>query len=263
MKLILCDLDGTLIGAEELVDERLKVMVDALREKGITFSLATGRTMETTSPFVEALSVQAPYIISNGACIMQGDTCLHADSFSLLPILDVIHYADSLDMTVTISNVYRERPLRVTPFVQLQRERWNRLRTLISRDEMERSSGVFQKVMFYDAERTDKVERIRDALRGYKDLYAITTFSNKAIELAPAGCNKATGIQTLTQLLGVSMEDTMVCGDYVNDIEMIQAAGIGVAVANALPEVKAAADYVCEEATAGGVLEAIRKFCGI
>lgn len=112
-----------------------------------------------------------------------------------------------------------------------------------------------------DEARSGNIQEIRDRLEPFSNQYWITTFSNKAVELGPKGCNKATGMKELAALLGVGLSQVMACGDYRNDLEMISGAGYGVAVDNALPEIKEAADYVASKPYALGVVEAIEALC--
>ena len=81
------------------------------------------------------------------------------------------------------------------------------------------------------------------------------------IEIMPQGINKAHSLELLCEKLGIRREEVMACGDNTNDAEMVIWAGLGVAVANAVDSLKAAADYVCSEERSYGVAEAIEKFC--
>lgn len=260
MKLIVCDVDGTIINADEHLSQEFIDVVTDLRNQGIYTTLATGRTLKSAKPFVESLQIDIPFIISNGACVMQGEECLYAESFSIAPILDIIRQADQMGITITISDVYSERPVRVNDYVKQQREEWGRLTGLLDLNDTDTVNGQYQKVMFYDQERAHKIDNILPLLEPYGDAFAITTYTNKAIELAPANCNKATGIAKLVQLMKIPISEVMACGDYVNDVEMVAEAGIGVAVANALPSVKEKAKYVTQAPGVEGVMEAIRKF---
>lgn len=78
-------------------------------------------------------------------------------------------------------------------------------------------------------------------------------------EIALAGCSKARGMMLVGELLNVPRENTIAMGDSANDIDMLNAAGISVAVGNALPEVKAIADFVSIPCSEGGVGYAIEK----
>ena len=80
------------------------------------------------------------------------------------------------------------------------------------------------------------------------------------MEIVAAGCSKATGVEELVRYMNCTKEEVMAIGDHTNDIEVLQLAGLGVAVANAVPEVKAVADHVTEAERSEGVIEAIQKF---
>jgi Cof subfamily protein (haloacid dehalogenase superfamily) len=92
--------------------------------------------------------------------------------------------------------------------------------------------------------------------------YFESMFSNVAfLEYVGVDTNKGSGLRELSEILGIPMEDTVACGDERNDIFMIQAAGVGVAVANAREELKAHADYITTlDNNEGAVAEAIYKF---
>ncbi|MCT8336819.1 phosphoglycolate phosphatase [Methanoculleus sp. Afa-1] len=81
-----------------------------------------------------------------------------------------------------------------------------------------------------------------------------------AIHLQTPGVSKGAALTALAREMGVSTDDMMAVGDSENDIEMLEAAGIGVAVRNAPPAVQAAADRVTEGAYGDGFVEAVKKY---
>lgn len=90
----------------------------------------------------------------------------------------------------------------------------------------------------------------------------ITTLSGgyMNIEYTLEGTTKAMGLRFLAEMLGVPMEATMACGDTQNDVDIMQAAAIGVAMGNASDDIKAIADFVTKSNNDGGVAYAIDKF---
>ena len=80
------------------------------------------------------------------------------------------------------------------------------------------------------------------------------------IEVMNAGINKGAALDALRSRLGVTREETMALGDNTNDSHLLKASGLAVSVANGVPELKAIADYVCENERSAGVEEALRKF---
>lgn len=79
------------------------------------------------------------------------------------------------------------------------------------------------------------------------------------IEIMPEKMNKAHALSLLCEHLNICREEVMACGDNTNDLEMIQWAGTGVAVANAVPQLKAEANYISSAERSCGVAEAIRE----
>ena len=105
--------------------------------------------------------------------------------------------------------------------------------------------------------RTVPVEEVREVLRDHPVQVIDTGF---AIHLQTPGINKGTTLVMLAEALGLKPEDFLAVGDAVNDTQMLQVAGIGVAVANACPDTKAAADFVAENKYGEGFIEGVKKY---
>ena len=80
------------------------------------------------------------------------------------------------------------------------------------------------------------------------------------LEVMPMGIDKAASLSKLLQMLGLTADQMICCGDGFNDITMLEYAGLGVAMANAKNEVLAAADYVTASNDENGILQVIQKF---
>lgn len=261
IKMIVSDVDGTLVDRTERIPQALVEIVERCRRAGIVFALSTGRTNELAAPFIAALGITDPCVEANGAYIRQGDVCLLEHGFSVEPIRAVLYRAHHEGLTVTLADTRVERATRRTDYVREHQQIGGRFKELLPLESIHWSRDRFQKVMVMDEHRTGKIDAIRACLAAYADRYWITTYSDKAVELGPRGCNKASGVRELAGLLQIDMRHVMACGDFWNDFEMISQVGWGVAVGNALPELKAAARYVARGTYAQGVVEAIRALC--
>lgn len=261
IRLIATDIDGTLIDDTERIPQQLIDIVQKAQQRGIHFAVATGRTKELAAEIVKTLGVTGPYVAANGACIFEGENCIYSQGFQAYSVLDILRQADLEGLTVTFSNEYTERAVRRTDYVQNHQKMGKRFQTDISFEETDWRAERFQKIMIMDENRTGKIKMYQSLIKKYNKEYSITAYSDVAIELGPPGCNKAAGLRKLTELLGLHMGQVMACGDFLNDLEMIQEAGIGVAVANAAGELKEKADYVAQKAYCYGVIEAIEKYC--
>lgn len=98
------------------------------------------------------------------------------------------------------------------------------------------------------------------AKKDLKDSYWLGLTTPKWLELMPLGITKGSGLQALTELLHIPMANVMAFGDGENDIEMLQAAGIGIAMENAMEEVKAAADDITAGNNNDGIAAALWKY---
>lgn len=101
-------------------------------------------------------------------------------------------------------------------------------------------------------------ERVRTELLGLP--LGLTDFEEASLELSPAGIDKGTGLRALAALLGVPAERTIAVGDADNDLPMLRAAGLAVAMGNANDSVRDAADVVVADNDHDGVAEAIRRY---
>lgn len=261
IKMIVSDVDGTLVDRSEKIPQELVDIVRRCQDAGIIFALSTGRTNELASPFIEALGITDPCVEANGAYIVKGDVCLLEHGFSIAPVKDILQQAHDASLTVTIADTRVERATRETDYVREHQQIGSRFIELLPLESIDWEHDRFQKVMVMDEHRTGKVHEIRRLLERHSDLYWITTYSDRAVELGPKDCNKASGVRELAALMNIDMADVMACGDFWNDFEMVSQVGWGVAVGNALPELKAAAKYVAAGQYAYGVVEAIKAIC--
>ena len=80
------------------------------------------------------------------------------------------------------------------------------------------------------------------------------------VEMVPKGHTKATGIGKMCEALGIDRTDTYAVGDSVNDLSMLEYAGVGISMGNGSPEAKAAADYVTTDLNEDGIYNAMVRF---
>lgn len=261
IRLVVSDIDSTLYTKESPIPDEFPVLIKKCQNRGILFGLATGRTQELAARFLQQLHPTAPCILANGAFILDAERVLRTHGFHVGKLRPILERACRDGLTVTVSDTQEEYPLFFTPYILEQQQLKNRFWNRIDLDSETLIQKEFVKLMIFDPDRTGKIKPYQAELQQYHDHYWVTSFSDRAVELGPKNCNKATGLKELAKILGIGMNQVMAIGDFSNDLEMIQAAGIGVAVANASDDVKAAADYVTQEPLAIGVMEALHKFC--
>ena len=124
-----------------------------------------------------------------------------------------------------------------------------------ARQALERGVDKLQGLFAKAEERNEALERIRQ-IPGT----AVTSVLEKNIEVNAKDVNKGKAVRLLARMLEIPLAEVLVFGDAANDIQMVREAGIGVAVANAVHEVKEAADYVTGSNDEEGAAKFIEKY---
>lgn len=106
---------------------------------------------------------------------------------------------------------------------------------------------------------TDHADR-EGCFAAMEEYYTYLIHNSAVVELVPKGHTKATGIQRMCEALGIDRADTFAVGDSVNDLAMLEYAGVGIAMGNGSPEAKAAADYVTADLQDDGIYRAMLHF---
>ncbi|WP_010094173.1 HAD-IIB family hydrolase, partial [Ornithinibacillus scapharcae] len=110
-----------------------------------------------------------------------------------------------------------------------------------------------------DSEDTDKLDQAVKELSYFADL-EITNSIPTNIEINPKGVSKASALNRVCREIGITMDEVMACGDSLNDMKMIQEAGVGVAMGNAQEAIKKVANHVTDTNDNFGVAKAIEHF---
>ena len=100
IRLVVCDIDCTLIDKDEVLPKEALEMKRKLEEKGVYFSLATGRTESMAQNYVDALDLSIPYVATNGATVVLKDKVVRRLQIPVLPLRPFIEKADSLEKLI-------------------------------------------------------------------------------------------------------------------------------------------------------------------
>ena len=274
IKLVALDLDGTLFNPEGIITEKTKEELRRAGAKGVHTVICTGRPYNGV-PFDQITDTSIEYAITtNGASIyrISDHKCLYDDSMTPETYLPILEYILSREIHI---DVYIDgkgyTPIRC-------RENLHRLDVPESlKKYMIATRTPVENLLDYVKDCGEKIQKINlvfypqpDGSLLYRDEVYEVLKSNPDItvvgggfrnfEIGKAGVTKIGGIEELCKILDVPMEQTMAIGDSENDYSMINAAGVGVAMANASEDILAIADYITTSNTEDGVGEAIKHF---
>lgn len=259
---VFCDMDNTLLAAKEGIPDCNRTVIQLFTGMGGRFTVASGRPPQSVRAALGDLKLSLPAICCNGSLLydFSNDRVLRSAALdrgqATAAIRDLAEKFPRIGIEV-MAGAGELYVVRANPYTH-------------AHQVDEQMSGVacpvesvpdgWVKVVFAgDPETIRKVSQYAKTRYYGRDNYFLAT-NSIYYEIMPAGVGKASALRELCAMLGVPLQQTIVLGDYYNDLEIMQAAGYSVAVSNAPPEVKAAADEVTNcTCTDGAVGEYLYK----
>lgn len=263
IKMIVTDVDGTIVGKDEVLHEEMISYVKALRQNHIYYTIATGRTAGLIDGYVKRLEIDIPYIACNGGMIVEGSRVLVRKTVPLSGLRAVFEMADSMGMSLLYSVDGIEYAYRKTPYVEQQQSMYGRYLEPAGFTQEQWDTLQVDKVIVMAAVRDGSIGVIEELLKALPKPFGYKRYANKAIDILHEESTKEGGLRELAKRMNIRMEEILFAGDDLNDMEAIREAGVGVAVGNAQPPAKEIADYVAEECCYLGVMEAVDRYTGV
>ncbi|KXS42895.1 MULTISPECIES: Cof-type HAD-IIB family hydrolase [unclassified Candidatus Frackibacter] len=260
-KLIAIDMDDTLLSDEFRMPVAVKDAIAQAVAQGVIVTIATGRMYSSALPYVKDLGLDIPIITYNGALVKEaisGQIVNHRPVPSRI-VKEIIDLADKEEWHL---NLYLNDKLYVNKLGAESEfyEEIAGIEALLIDDFLEVSSQPSTKVLVIskDARQADEISKVLQ--NKFSEELNITKSKPRFIEIMQKGVSKGIALAELAADLGIKKSEIIAIGDSLNDLEMIQYAGLGVAVANAASEVKERADYITKSNEEAGVAEVIKKF---
>ncbi len=268
-RLLAINVDGTLLRTNGRLQSGTKEAIDYVRAKEVYVTLVTRRHFPSTKKIAKALKLDSLLITHNGGFI-----------------------GNDLDNPIFVKRISEEKTFNIVQVlenfkcsIRLQHEKFsigNRMRfpgNLIAKAMFGSGDPLFYPMQFVDslgdhltdnpvappkievyAQSKDELVTIKETINEhFRDIQVDLTETHK-LEITPLGVSKLNGLQALANHLDIPLHETVVIGDSPDDIEMIQSAGLGVAMWNAPKEVKFAADWVTRSNNMNGVSYMIKEY---
>ena len=264
--LVVSDIDNTLVCADGTVPGVNEATIELFCELGGKFTLATGRTVESVRHHLNHIRLSAPAITYGGAVIYDFQHDIRIKN-AVLPqesarraLEDICNAFPGIGVELMTADgrIYVHQSNEYTHQHTVQE------RLIYTMRPLEDIQARWNKVMF--AADAPTLKRLRDFCAGkhYAGVYFIPT-GKYYFDMMPEGVTKGAALQELCDYLKLPLENTIVVGDYYNDIEMMQRAGHAVAMGNAPVAVQMAAQDVtggCEEGGLAQVLYGLLRRYG-
>lgn len=259
-KLIASDIDGTLLDENGNLSEKNSSSIKRLVASGNFFVLSTGRPIQAISPLITRLTLEnTPIIAYNGARV----TCGNETLFNLT-------LGSGLYKEIVAEGVKRNATMVCWSEDKLYAE------SLCDRVNEYKKIGGVEPIICKDLSLVDRVTKLvwidepETVSRYHAEMTAL--FGKRAnvhptrinfLEFVNKDCSKAIALKIVCDALKVRVSESIAVGDGINDISMIRAAGLGVAVENAGEEVKKNADYIAPHCNKNAINHLIGRFFGL
>ncbi len=268
IRLVTVDMDGTLLDNNSKISRKSLDIIAKAQSQGIIFSICTGRFFENISILAKDYGLDCPLISLNGGktalspfgeCItsymMPKESAMA--TFWRLEELDA-HYFVFGEGFVAISHQGDMHHSQKDFGIRMETEANTSYYYGKEACEQGIGRGIFK---FYIHANNDsqRLTRIRAGLLGIRDVN-LTQSSSSNIEIMPLGIDKGKGVRDLAEYFHIPLAEVMAIGDQDNDVSMLRAAGLSVAMGNATPEVKALADIVTLSNAKDGAAAAIERY---
>jgi Cof subfamily protein (haloacid dehalogenase superfamily) len=265
-KLALSDIDGTLLNADREPSAALKVEVARLTSNDIPFILISSRMPAAMIHIQQDLGISGqPLVCYNGGWVLLNGQPIHSESIPTETIKAVADLKQGTSLSVQLFHAdewyvesmdfyakREENNTKVTPSV--------RDITATLADWTTRQLGAHKIMVMGEPEELDNM--VAQLEKGFGDDLHLYRSKDTYLEIASKRISKLTGIEQLiaNKYPNITLADCIAFGDNYNDIEMLEAVGLGVAVANAKPEVLAVADVVVAGNKMDGVAEGLMAY---
>lgn len=267
-RLLALNIDGTLLQSNGRLHKSTKEAIEYVQQKGIIVSIVTSRSFPSARKVAKVLKIKTPLISHQGAYISSTEETpifvkrINEEiTFDIVRFLEVfpcqirlVHEHFSLANKLKLHNNLLVRTVFTSGDPVLYSQQFvNSLS-----DHLKDQPVNPPKIEIYLEEKKD-LEDIKIALGKMFSEIEIVQLDPLRLDIVPAGCSKLNGLSYLGKQYGIGLKEMVVIGDSMDDIPMIEAAGLGIAMGNAEFAVKRAADWITRSKNEHGVAYVVKE----
>ncbi|WEG12047.1 Cof-type HAD-IIB family hydrolase [Pullulanibacillus sp. KACC 23026] len=265
-RILALDIDGTLLKNNHRLDRSTKEAVAFAKEKGAIVTLVTERHFHSAAKVAKALKLTHPIVTHNGAFISTTiDDPIHTNKISHDVLLQLVEFLETYNCRIrfaherlSVSNRPRQKNLIAKMTVGVSEPLFYPVTYVNSLSGYLRENGddaAEVEVELYN----DNMEEVLQAMEDFFPSLQVRKEDATTLVLTNHGATKWGGLSYLCHRLGIPVHQVVTVGDDANDLEMIEKAGLGVAMQNAPKEVRAKADWITRSNDMNGVAYVVRE----
>lgn len=257
IKLIATDIDGTILKHNFQFNPEVKDCIKRLTLDGIKIVLVTGRMHVATINIAEELCLDTPVISYQGGLIRHNGETLYEKHLNPERAMEIIKWAKKNNIHL---NLYMNDQLYVEKDNEIiRRYTGERVARFVVKSFDKLKLERINKLLAIDFEDENKVTMWRDYLATKYDDIDVVKSMPCFCEIAHPEATKYHAVRFLTEYLGFKQEEVMTIGDQDNDIGLLKAGGIKVAMGNATENLKEIADYITDTVNNNGFVKAVER----
>ena len=258
-KMLVSDIDGTILGSSNIITPKVKNAIRQATQKGLKIVIATGRMHNATVYITDELGLKTPVISYQGAIIRDSKKLYKCISIEKNLAFEIINKLREYGEHI---NVYTEDDLyvedvsgRLLNYAEVRHINYKKI------DKFEDISDKEILKIITITNTPEKNDQIKDEMyQKYGQVLNIAKSTNVYCEFVNKYADKSYALQYLANLWNIPIDEVIAVGDQENDICMIKAAGLGVAMANGCEKIKQEADYICPSVEDDGVAHLIEEY---
>ena len=254
IRAIYFDIDGTLVSYRtHIVPESALNALRRARAAGVSLFLCTGRNYESARPLIDTGLFDGAILLNGQYCLLHGE-CVYKNPIARADVAEAVRGVKRGDYAIGFVSAYDNFISDINDAYVLAADRAGGMPALKSGDPEDALRMEIYQMHFYGARGAEA--RLTDAADG---LTAVR-WSDYFADVFSRGGGKEMGMRCINRRIGAADDAVMAIGDGENDVGMLKAAGIGVAMGNASDFVKSCADYVTDAVDDDGIANALMHF---
>lgn len=257
IKLIITDMDGTLLNDKNEINDEFWSMEKELSKRGIIFAIASGRQYYNLRKRFDSLKDEMLFIAENGTYVIYKNEELYLNTIPKEEAYVLIKKAREIQGCTTVlcgkNSAYIESA--ENEFIEEIEKYYERLEKV---EDLTKVEDDFLKLAICDFKGSEK-----NSYTYFKELgdrYKVVVSGQIWLDIMMPDANKGKAVKMIQEKLGITYDETMVFGDYLNDLEMMKEGKYSFAMANAHPLLKEHSNYTAESNNDNGVIKAVKKY---
>ena len=260
IRLIACDMDGTLLTADGRIPDELWPLLERFSKRGVSFVPASGRQYATLAGMFSDNAGALSFIAENGNLVVHQGQVISSSSLDMAVVQQVIATIRASDRNLGLvvcglESAYVERSDEV--FIGEARKYYARLEIV---NDLTATTDSVLKLAIFDFD--NAATTAGTTLQGFAEKQQVVVSGRNWVDIMTPGVDKGKAVAALQHALGVTPAQTVAFGDYLNDLEMLGAAEWSFAMDNAHPDIRATARFLAPSHESHGVIQVLEHLFG-